>query len=125
MIKTSYNYADEFDVDGICTMKISKWNKLQEKVTEAFSKLPPVKPGRYRDDVVELYFGTNEAIGFNSAKQVLSADIKEITMEEYDVLKKLGLTSYGGLTMDEVCERVLENISENLEELIAEGEDDE
>ena len=90
------NYADEFDVYFHQVMS-------EEELTKARNLISKTD---WQD--VEFYFGTNEEISVYT-KELMEylEDPTEITEEEYNVLKKLGLLKIGfgdGLNWDSIIE---------------------
>ena len=104
LIQFDSNYADEFDVEGFTLMSEEEWTKhkaFATKAFEKFSKLPKDEYGRTItqygvSDGLEVYFGTNEQIIYESLDSYLdSFEAVEITPEEELVLKKF-FTQYEG-----------------------------
>ena len=74
------NYADEFDLDGI-----QVWTEDEVDEFKAAAK-------RYFkvNDELEIYFGTNEAMTWYSAEDVINdVSFKEISNEEANMLTRL------------------------------------
>ena len=94
LVKYEDNYADEFDIAGF---KIFETNdhyiKWSEEVEHAF----------YFDDCdlvrtgpVEIYFGTNEFVSFETIKDYQKClEVKEISAYEADLLESLIGADYG------------------------------
>ena len=81
LLKYDDNYADEFDISGFRVYDEPGYDSFKERVKSA--KYPQ-----------ERYFGTNEFVEFDSAKDYLKRiDISEISEIEAKVLMKL--FSYG------------------------------
>lgn len=103
LVKFDSSYADEFDVEGFTVMSESEWqeHKAQaKKCFENFEKLPKDQYGRRRNkygnrvDGIEVYFGTNEQMIYETLGCYLSSfSISEISDEDIAVLNKF--FSYG------------------------------
>jgi len=76
LIKFEKDWADEFDVYGIQVLSDEEWKELQEAIKKI--KYP-----------LEMYFGTNEGLIFESAAETLN-ELKavEISDDEMAVFKK-------------------------------------
>lgn len=87
LVKFTDNWADEIDVDGFDTLTEEEVKEFKNRVTSYF------------DENSEPYIysiGTNEELEYYDAETLLSYfTFKEITKEEYDVIKKLFPYSYG------------------------------
>jgi hypothetical protein len=114
IVETNYDYADEFNVPGFAVMPATEWRDIQEKVRKAFVKIENVPRHRYRD-IIEVYFGSNEALSFNSADEVLRATVKTISEAYAKVITQVIGESFG-FSIHEVIDRVLERASELAEE---------
>ena len=80
LIKFASNYADEFDVEGFIVMSEDEWFAHKDAVTSRFEN----------EDEIEVYFGTNESMIYESLDCYLdSFKITELTDEEHSVLQKL------------------------------------
>lgn len=85
LVKEDGNWADEFDLAGFKILKKESLSKVKESLIDG------------REFPCEIYFGTNEAQEYSSKKEFFAdLTIKEITEEEYRLLKKLfpGCDSY-------------------------------
>lgn len=70
------NWADEFDIMGFALLTEKEWEKMKSEVTD--------------DKVFELYFGTNEAVGYESKDDFLERFwSRPVTKQEAAVLKKM------------------------------------
>lgn len=88
LVFTEANYADEFDIYGFEIIDRKRWETFLEKAEEFLSG--------EESSSMELYFGTNESILFEDMRDVEDFfSIKEITEEEYAVIKKLFGEDYG------------------------------
>jgi len=77
LARYSFNYADEFDIQGFKVFTGTEW---QEELRLIESAIYPVESG----------FGTNEFVEFNSAKGFLdSIDTSAISKQDYETLRKL------------------------------------
>jgi len=95
LVKFDSNYADEFDVEGFTIMSETEWEEHKAKVSAFFKKREQnfsFERGRGRrpyDDGVEVYFGTNEQIIYETLDCYLrSFKVQKISDEEIEVLKK-------------------------------------
>ena len=76
LIKSSHDYADEFNVHGIKVMTDNEWNYFKEAICNI--KYP-----------FEIYFGTNEQLEFESSGDILRGlTIIKIGIEEVATFKK-------------------------------------
>jgi len=82
LVKCQADYSDEFDVYGFKVMSDEQWIILQENIKKC-------------NYPMEVYFGTNEALIFESPNEIMrSLTAIEMTPEEVEVLKKGFGTSY-------------------------------
>lgn len=95
LAKYDDNWADEFDVSGHCVIDEKTYEKLTKKLITNPS--------------FTMYIGTNEDIEYGEDGQSAedAIDFQEITQDEYNVLKKLGLARQG--FAEKFVERVLES----------------
>jgi hypothetical protein len=78
LVIESNDYADEFDIEGFKVFKSENEESLEIQLIDD------------QEFPCEKYFGTNEAIEFETKEDFLeSLSIVEITEEELKVLKKL------------------------------------
>ena len=76
LVKFKKDYADEFDVSGLKVVLKEDWEKEVERFRNC--KYP-----------FEKYFGTNEALEFDSFKELMSAfRVYDLDKEDYCILKK-------------------------------------
>ena len=113
LVKYDNNYADEFDVEGFFVTTEEEWEKHKAQVTKFFEKREagkdPLKR-RYRDGV-EVYFGTNEQIIYETLDCYLrSFTATEVSDEELAVLKKY-FNRYDGVKFGMLC--MLEDLEED------------
>ena len=100
------NYADEFDCDGFSVYNSKEeflidlyrsWLENIEDIDDdldelSLEELIKLEKKHRKTNEFEMYFGTNEAFYYNSFKDYKDAfEIKEITDDEYKVIKKLFL----------------------------------
>lgn len=84
-IKSVHCYADEFDTHEVAVWELSRYNAWKEALEKAF----------IGQKDIEMYFGSNEFLIFNSAAEVLEGiTVKPVTEDEANVLKKY-LFDYG------------------------------
>ncbi len=82
LLKTTYNWADEIDFDGICVMRPAEYIYLVREI----------KAIEYP---IEVGVGSNQYIDFESADEVLKKfKVEVITAEHAEFLKKF-ICSYG------------------------------
>ena len=106
-LETSYDYADEFDVPGYTVVTSTRWEQMKIRLIEYFAKRPT--PKNRWEHVVEIYFGTNEALSFSSAEEVINGvSITPVNEEQYKVLSQLGMTGFG-LSVEEIVDRICED----------------
>lgn len=100
LLKYSNNYADEFDVEGFLVLSQSQWDEHKAKAAQRFEKVAKaakVDPNVSEDSwlnrrarEVSVGFGTNEEVTYYSIDDYLgSFVVKELTQEQYQVLKDL------------------------------------
>jgi hypothetical protein len=113
LIKFDSNYADEFDVEGFTIMNESEWEKHKADVTAFFKKRDEtVAPNRWgHRDGVEVYFGTNEQMIYETLDCYLrSFTATEVSDEEIAVLQK-HFSRGGGVRFGMLC--MLEDLEED------------
>lgn len=95
LLKTNWDYADEFNVYGIEIMPEREWLDILKKTKEFFE----ANPGK----TVEAYFGTNEKIIYHSFKHWNDGiEVHEISESELETFKKFfGFYEYtaGGISI--------------------------
>jgi hypothetical protein len=87
LVKSSADYADEFDVHGFVVMSEEDFADLDKKAKDFFDK---------STEELECYFGTNEAVTYDCYddwKHDLT--VTPITDKEADTLKKLFGRGFG------------------------------
>lgn len=98
LVKYSVNYADEFDCDGLGIFTLDRWDIIVSNTKKAFKDC---------NTSIELYFGSNESIEFESFKEWYNCfSVTPITQEEYDTLKQLIFPEYG-ITLG-TCSRIFD-----------------
>ena len=95
LIKYTADYADEFDCEGFGVFESTKWKSLCEKVEKSFVNC----------DNVEVSFGTNESLYFDSYESwIKSFSEVDISEEEYNfIMKNFGKTFGTGDNIFSVC----------------------
>ena len=79
LIKQNCDYADEFDTYRFFIKEGNSKKEVLESLINKKCKFP-----------VERYFGTNEAIEFDSKEEFFNSfEVEEISEYQYDVLKQL------------------------------------
>lgn len=87
LIKLDTNWADEFDVQGFFTTTRKAWDEHLAAVKRYFEN----------SDELELYFGTNEALTFDSYEEYADAyTASELSDEQFSQLVALFGRSYSG-----------------------------
>lgn len=82
-VQASHDYADEFDVEGCFVMPKPHFEKQLADIKAAFDE------GKITDST-ELYFGTNEALRFDTFRDFeRGLEIKECSEQFYDEFKAL------------------------------------
>lgn len=109
LVRFDSNYADEFDVEGFTFMTETEWEKHKvdaAKCFEEFEKLPQDKYGRRlgkyggATDGIEVYFGTNEQMIYETLDSYLSSfKVSEVSEEEAAVITKFFGTRGGHICM--------------------------
>ncbi len=101
LVRFNRNYADEFDCHGLFICTGEEWYKFRYQPT-----MWQVDPSQFHDPfdktrkrseydystpgVMELYFGTNEAMRFESMEDYFSSfQIEPLTLDEYKILDKV------------------------------------
>ena len=89
LVKYRDNYSDEFDVEGFAVDDADEWQKHLKLIEEAFKDNPGAS--------IECWFGTNEAITYESYDDYVEAfEVTPITDAEAATLEKLfGGGSFG------------------------------
>ena len=95
IVKIDVDYADEFDVQGFELIKSELDQKSFKK--QYYDDIEMFADGEDEDIYpIEGFFGTNENIRFENRKELEEGiTIKEITEEEYKVIKKVLGNNYG------------------------------
>jgi hypothetical protein len=82
LVKTEFNWGDEFDISGFAVFSESQWDEVMDRVFDLFESR--------HGDVYEFWFGTNQAIELSSFQEWREGvSVEEISDEEAAVLKKL------------------------------------
>jgi hypothetical protein len=102
LVKYEDNWADEFDIYGFEIFNQRQFDFLNVVINDIR------KVGDF-----EYYFGTNEYIDYTSVQGVRNAlEFKEISKEEFETLKKLGLGVYGEDFASSLVERYVDHLEE-------------
>lgn len=99
-IEFNSNYADEFDISGFLIMSEEEWEEHKLVAEKRFSSLEPTERSTRRGESpsLEVYFGTNEQIIYESLSEYLrSFTVTEISDEERATLEKFFKPSWGPL----------------------------
>ncbi len=93
LVKASIDYADEFDCKMFGVFTEEKWNEVCENAKKRFAGDSSEDDSEDDDSedsgTVEIYFGTNEALEFDSYNQWFKKmKITEISADEAEFLKK-------------------------------------
>lgn len=108
LAKYKINYADEFDVYGmrLYTQEELDLFKVYQQTILSLEKEEKLWFNLLKDGI---YFGTNASLRFNSINDVISIiKIQEITEDEYNVLIKLELSSFGTQAIFDFFEDIYE-----------------
>ncbi len=98
LVTESGNYADEFDIEGFALFKAESEQALKDNLWKSISSNHEVeeRENDYEEDdkhlawPMEFYFGTNEAITYNSKEEIFQElVISEITKSQYNIIKDL------------------------------------
>ena len=128
LIETEADYADEFYVRGMCVLTekefeelnntFSKYLERERKRKEKVKNKEVLVPLYYAE--YEFYFGTNEFLSFESVEEIRDTyEIKEISEEQYKILKELNLLNFGETTLIDIFfDGRLEEQMEDLEEIM-------
>lgn len=96
LIKSSFDWGDEFDVVGFSIMSKEEFKLAKSTLTKYFKKTKDAEFG----------FGTNEALTFSSIEDVMrQCRIVNLTEEEADTISKCIGTSYGTFTFDRLLDQ--------------------
>lgn len=120
LVKASIDYADEFNCETFGVFTDKEWNDLCAEVKTAFKNLDneeeeendEEEPDESWADTkeVEVYFGTNECLTFDSYKDWLANfAVKEITATEAKFLENnFGHTFGTGSDIFDIADRINE-----------------
>lgn len=90
LVKSSADYADEFDVYGFSVMPEERFAELDKKAKDFFDKAT---------EELECWFGTNEAVTYDCYEDwKRDLTVIPITDKEADILKKLFDGNHFGTT---------------------------
>ena len=90
------DYADEFEVKGMKIFTKAEYItfKNNQRYARHLERIGEIETGDWEQ--IELYFGTNEWLSFDNVDEIIRAlNVREITEQEYNTLKNLGLSSFG------------------------------
>ena len=95
LVKEYHDWADEFSTYGFAIYEKEKFYEDLKFLEE-----------NWREDT-ELYFGTNEAMEWESFEDLKRGlEVLEITEEEAEVFKKFGMKFYGQTFFDRALEQI-------------------
>lgn len=100
LVSYEEDYADEFDVSGMKIFTKAEYIafKNNQRYARHLERNGEIATGAWHE--IELCFGTNEWLSFGSVDEIIRAlDVREITEQEYNTLKNLGLSSFGEQTV--------------------------
>ena len=104
LVTESGNYADEFDIEGFALFKAESEDELKSSLWKSISENHEVedRENEYEEGdkhlagPMEFYFGTNEAVTYNSKEEIFEElGVSEITEAEYNTIKCLLGTRFG------------------------------
>ena len=110
LVRYSVDYADEFYVDGMKIFTEDEYisfinNQRYAMDLERDGKLQ--RTGRWGD--IEIYFGSNEYLLFDNVSEIIKVfEVQEITEQEFNTLKNLGLDSFGDRAIFDFFEDIRE-----------------
>lgn len=105
LLKFSADYSDEFFCEGFIAMEKEAWDNHLADVKAMFDSRPLIKSHRGEDKPkpIEVSFGTNESIYYESYDEYVSAFISsEITTSEFEVLYRY-FKRYNGVQNGILC----------------------
>lgn len=100
LVRFTEDYADEFDVSGMKIFTEEEYVSFidNQKYAKDLERKGEIVTGEFEE--IELYFGTNEWLSFETVDEIIKAlDVREITEQEFNTLKNLGLDSFGEQTI--------------------------
>ena len=109
LVSYKEDYADEFYVYGMKIFTKAEYISFlnNQRYAKDLERKGEIKTGEW--DEIELYFGTNEWLSFETVDEIIRAfDIREITEQEFNTLKNLGLSSFGEQTIFNFFEDIRE-----------------
>lgn len=93
------DYSDEFDVQGMKVFTEEEFEAFinaQKYFAQMEKENPPFDDETVWSRGFDLYFGTNEFLWFESIGEMIKEfKTREITENQYNVLKELNLLSFG------------------------------
>lgn len=96
LVNYKVDYADEFYVSGMRIFTEDEYNTFVDN--QRYAK-EVERNGRFEGEI-EIYFGTNEYLLFESVDEIIrELKVREITEQEFNTLKNLDLSSFGGPAM--------------------------
>lgn len=105
----SYNedYCDEFYVSGMKVFTEEEYASFVDNQRYAKELEEKGEFGTDEWDRIEICFGTNEYLAFDNVIEVITAfKVREITEQEFNILKNLGLDSFGESAMFDFFEYI-------------------
>lgn len=100
LVSYKEDYADEFYVYGMKVFTESEYNSFvrNQRYARHLEEKDELVRGDWNE--IELYFGTNEWLSFETVNEIIEAlNVREITEQEFNTLKNLGLNSFGDQTI--------------------------
>lgn len=90
LIDWDIDYADEFDVVGFIACTDKQYEKMYQDSLDAFKEREESYEDKSSAFPIEIYFGTNEAITFESQEDYFNSfQVESISDEELKVLQKI------------------------------------
>jgi hypothetical protein len=97
LVKTEYDYSDEFTVSGFCIMTQEEYEATYIKLVKHFDN--------DNSTHIECYFGTNESIYLESFKDVWKGmSVSLMTDEETKIIEHIFDRSWGLCTFDQIVD---------------------
>ena len=109
LVSYKEDYADEFYVYGMKIFTEEEYASFidNQKYAKDLERKGEIVTGEFEE--IELYFGTNEWLSFETVDEIIrTLDVREITEQEFNTLKNLGLDSFGEQTIFNFFEDIRE-----------------
>lgn len=95
LVRYSVDYCDEFYVDGMKIFTEDEYISFVDNQRYA-RELEEKGELEEKEQYIDLYFGSNEFLTFDSVDEIIrELKVREITEQEFNALKSLGLDFFG------------------------------